>query len=77
MKAKDRENSQEYGIRWELEIKKARAKVCARCLSHLEEEDWREFLVGSCVPMWISGIRLTMPARMTGIGLLSSIGMPS
>lgn len=46
MKAKDRENWQEYGIRWELEIKKARAKVCARCLSHLEEGDWREFLVG-------------------------------
>jgi DNA relaxase NicK len=46
MKAKDRENWQEYGIRWELEIKKARAKVCARCLSLLEENDWREFLVG-------------------------------
>ncbi len=46
MKAKDRENWQDYGIRWELEIKKARAKVCARCLSHLEEDDWREFLVG-------------------------------
>ncbi len=46
LQAKQREDAQDYGIRWELELKKDRANVCAACLVTLEESDWREFLVG-------------------------------
>lgn len=46
LQAKQREDAQDYGIRWELELKKDRASVCAACLVTLEESDWREFLVG-------------------------------
>ncbi|BFU95136.1 MAG: conserved protein of unknown function [Nitrospira sp.] len=44
--AKQREEWQEYGIRWELELKKDRAQVCGQVLSYLEEPDWLEFMVG-------------------------------
>ena len=44
--AKQREDWQDYGIRWELELKKDRAQVCGRVLSYLEERDWLEFIVG-------------------------------
>ena len=44
--AKQREDWQDYGIRWELELKKDRAQVCGRVLSYLEETDWLEFMVG-------------------------------
>ena len=44
--AKQREDWQDYGIRWELELKKDRAKVCGQVLSYLEEIDWLEFMVG-------------------------------
>ena len=44
--AKQRENWQDYGIRWELELKKDRAQVCGQVLSNLEEADWLEFMVG-------------------------------
>jgi DNA relaxase NicK len=44
--AKQREDWQEYGIRWELELKKDRAQVCGQVLSYLEETDWLEFMVG-------------------------------
>ena len=33
--AKQRENWQDYGIRWELELKKDRAQVCGQVLSYL------------------------------------------
>jgi DNA relaxase NicK len=46
LQAKQREDWQAYGIRWELELKKERAQVCAQCLVNLDETDWREFLVG-------------------------------
>jgi hypothetical protein len=46
MQSKDREDWRDYGIRWELELKKQRAQVCAQCLGALEPSDWREFLVG-------------------------------
>lgn len=45
LQAKQREGWQGYGIRWELEFKKDRADACARCLSVLEDSDWREFVV--------------------------------
>lgn len=45
-RAKQREDWQEYGIRWELELKKDRAQVCGQVLSYLEETDWLEFMVG-------------------------------
>jgi DNA relaxase NicK len=44
--AKEREDWQEYGIRWELELKKDRAQACGQVLSYLEETDWLEFMVG-------------------------------
>lgn len=44
--AKQREDWQEYGIRWELELKQERAQVCGQVLSYLEEADWLEFMVG-------------------------------
>ena len=44
--AKEHEDWQEYGIRWELELKKDRAHVCGQVLSHLEEADWLEYIVG-------------------------------
>ena len=44
--AKEQEDWQDYGIRWELELKKDRAQVCGQVLSFLEEADWLEFMVG-------------------------------
>lgn len=44
--AKQRENWQEYGVRWELELKKDRAQACGQVLSYLEETDWLEYMVG-------------------------------
>jgi DNA relaxase NicK len=44
--AKEHEDWQEYGIRWELELKKDRAQKCGQVLSFLEEADWLEFMVG-------------------------------
>ena len=46
LQAKEREDWQDYGIRWELELKKDRAQVCGQVLSYLEETDWLEFMVG-------------------------------
>ena len=46
LQAKEREEWQDYGIRWELELKKDRAQVCGQVLSYLEETDWLEFIVG-------------------------------
>ena len=46
LQSKEREDWQEYGIRWELELKKDRAQVCGQVLSYLEEADWLEFIVG-------------------------------
>ena len=44
--AKQREEWQDYGIRWELELKKDRAQACGQVLSYLEETDWLEYMVG-------------------------------
>ena len=46
MQSKERENWQDYGVRWELELKKDRAEHCARALASLDESDWKEFVVG-------------------------------
>jgi phage replication initiation protein len=46
MQSKERENWQDYGVRWELELKKDRAEQCARALASLDETDWKEFVVG-------------------------------
>jgi hypothetical protein len=44
--AKEHEDWQDYGIRWELELKKNRAQTCGQVLSFLEEADWLEYIVG-------------------------------
>lgn len=46
LQSKAREDWQEYGIRWELELKKDRAQLCGQALTALEESDWIEFMVG-------------------------------
>ncbi len=46
LQSKERDNWQEYGVRWELELKKDRAEQCARALASLDEADWKEFVVG-------------------------------
>ena len=46
LQSKARENWQDYGVRWELELKKDRAEQCARALANLDEADWKEFVVG-------------------------------
>src|SRR6185295_1305754 len=46
LEQKGREEAKDYGVRWELELKKDRAQACAKALLTLEPDDWREFLVG-------------------------------
>ncbi len=46
LQAKEQEDWQYYGIRWELELKQERAQVCGQVLSYLEEADWLEFIIG-------------------------------
>lgn len=46
LQAKEQENWQDYGIRWELQLKKDRAQVCGQILSYLEEADWLECVIG-------------------------------
>lgn len=46
LQATQREEWPDYGIRWELELKKERANLCATCFVMIEEADWREFVVG-------------------------------
>jgi phage replication initiation protein len=36
----------DYGVRWELELKKDRAEQCARALDSLDEADWKELVLG-------------------------------
>src|ERR1022692_1392392 len=43
--AKEQKDWQDYGIRWELELKKDRAQVCGQALSFLEQADWLDFTV--------------------------------
>ena len=57
--AKQREDWQDYGIRWELELKKDRAQVCGQVLSYLEETDWLGIHRRAyCGAMWISEPRV-------------------
>ena len=46
LQSKERENWQDYGVRWELELKKERAEQCARAVASLDEADWKELVVG-------------------------------
>jgi DNA relaxase NicK len=46
LQAKGRDDGDAYGIRWELQLKQERAQVCGQVLSHLEESDWLEFMIG-------------------------------
>ena len=46
LEQKGRDEAKDYGVRWELELKKDRAQACAKALLTLPPEDWREFLVG-------------------------------
>jgi hypothetical protein len=57
LQAKEQEDWQDYGIRWELELKKDRAQVCGQALSFLEEADWLEFKEAqtlAMVKLWVS-----------------------
>jgi hypothetical protein len=52
MQQKGRDNWKEYGVRWELQLKKHRAHACAEALRGLSEEKWRQYLIGvlrSCI----------------------------
>lgn len=44
--AKKNPESDAYGIRWELEFKQDRANLCAKFLVNLDEQDWKESVVG-------------------------------
>jgi DNA relaxase NicK len=46
LQAKGRDDGDSYGIRWELQLKQERAQVCGQVLSHLDESDWLEFMIG-------------------------------
>jgi phage replication initiation protein len=46
LQSKGQEHYQDYGTRWELELKKDRAEQCARALATLDEVDWKELVVG-------------------------------
>jgi DNA relaxase NicK len=46
LQTKRREAWESYGIRWELQLKQDRAQVCGQVLSHIEESDWLEFVIG-------------------------------
>ncbi|MBA5871792.1 MAG: hypothetical protein GDA68_17630 [Nitrospira sp. CR2.1] len=46
LQSKGQENYQDYGTRWELELKKDRAEQCARALATLDEADWKELVIG-------------------------------
>ncbi|MCE7977452.1 MAG: hypothetical protein DYH03_09965 [Nitrospira sp. NTP1] len=46
LQSKGQENYQDYGTRWELELKKHRAEQCSRALATLDEGDWKELVVG-------------------------------
>jgi phage replication initiation protein len=46
MQAQERPDWQEYGIRWELELKQDRAQLCGQMLSYLDDTLWLEFIVG-------------------------------
>jgi len=46
MQSKQREDWQDYGVRWELEFKQDRAQACAICLAGLDEALWCELVVG-------------------------------
>jgi phage replication initiation protein len=46
LQSKGQEHYQDYGTRWELELKKDRAEQCARALATLDEADWKELVVG-------------------------------
>ena len=52
MQSKGQEDWHQHGIRWELELKRDRARACAVALRGLEEKEWRRVLVGvlrSCI----------------------------
>ena len=46
MQSQERLDWQDYGIRWELELKQDRAQLCGQMLSYLDETLWLEFIVG-------------------------------
>jgi hypothetical protein len=72
--AKQREDWQDYGIRWELELKKDRAQVCGQVLSYLEEADCSNSWSVDFGPMSISEIQPEMRKTSSGIGVRSSTG---
>lgn len=46
LQTQGRTDWQEYGIRWELELKKDRAQACGKVLATLDSPQWLEFVVG-------------------------------
>lgn len=45
-RSKQKENWEDYGIRWELELKEKRAQSFAKVLAELPQVDWLEYAVG-------------------------------
>jgi len=46
MQAQERLDWQDYGIRWELELKQDRAQLCGHALASIDDTHWLEFIVG-------------------------------
>ncbi|RJQ44981.1 MAG: replication initiation factor domain-containing protein [Gaiellales bacterium] len=46
LQQRHRPDWENFGIRWELQLKEERANACAQTLACLEEPDWHEFVVG-------------------------------
>lgn len=47
MQAHDHADWEQYGIRWELELKKNRAQLCGDLFAHYDEQHWLELLISS------------------------------
>ena len=47
LQGRKQEDWEQYGIRWELELKKDRAQLCGKILSHFQEHEWLEILISS------------------------------
>lgn len=71
-RAKGQENYQDYGTRWELELKKDRAEQCARALATLDESRL-EGVGGRLTSLvcGLSGRSRKMPRMKNGTGLQS------
>lgn len=53
MQADDRADWDQYGIRWELELKKQRAQLCGDLFAHYDEQHWLELMISSFLRPYI------------------------